>query len=65
MLGEFVDPYTVRVADVFAMPQRGTTVTVESVDPVFQKDMLEMLQQTGRCVVVAQCWISRRSCTHT
>ena len=36
MLGEFVDDYTVRVVDVFAMPQSGTGVSVEAVDPVFQ-----------------------------
>lgn len=48
MLGEFVDDYTVTVIDVFAMPQSGTSVTVESVDPVFQTNMLEMLKQTGR-----------------
>ena len=36
MLGEFVDDYTVRVIDVFAMPQSGTGVSVEAVDPVFQ-----------------------------
>lgn len=35
-LGEFVDDYTVRVIDVFAMPQTGTGVSVEAVDPVFQ-----------------------------
>jgi len=29
MLGEFVDDYTVRVVDVFAMPQSGTGVSVE------------------------------------
>lgn len=29
MLGEFVDDYTVRVIDVFAMPQSGT-VSIES-----------------------------------
>lgn len=33
MLGEFVDDYTVRVIDVFAMPQSGTGVSVEAVDP--------------------------------
>ena len=48
MLGEFVDDYTVRVADVFAMPQSGTGVSVEAVDPVFQTKMMEMLRQTGR-----------------
>ena len=50
MLGEFVDEYTVQVIDVFAMPQSGTTVTVESVDHVFQTKMVEMLKQTGRSV---------------
>lgn len=34
MLGEFVDDYTVNVVDVFAMPQSGTGVSVEAVDPV-------------------------------
>jgi 26S proteasome regulatory subunit N11 len=48
MLGEFVDDYTVTVIDVFAMPQSGTSVSVESVDEVFQTKMLEMLKQTGR-----------------
>lgn len=48
MLGEFVDDYTIRCVDVFAMPQSGTTVTVESVDHVFQTKMLDMLKQTGR-----------------
>ena len=47
MLGEFVDEYTVRVVDVFAMPQSGTGVSVEAVDPVFQHDMLEMLAKKG------------------
>ena len=42
--------YTVRVVDVFAMPQSGTTVSVEAVDPVFQAEMASMLSQTGRCV---------------
>ncbi|KAG8919385.1 multicatalytic endopeptidase [Tulasnella sp. 417] len=48
MLGSFVDEYTVQVVDVFAMPQSGTTVSVESVDHVFQTKMVEMLKQTGR-----------------
>ena len=30
MLGEFVDDYTVRVIDVFAMPQSGTVSVVPS-----------------------------------
>ncbi|CAF9941341.1 multicatalytic endopeptidase [Imshaugia aleurites] len=50
MLGEFVDDYTVRVVDVFAMPQSGTGVSVEAVDPVFQTKMMDMLRQTGRHV---------------
>lgn len=50
MLGEFVDDYTVRVVDVFAMPQSGTGVSVEAVDPVFQTKMLDMLKQVGRWV---------------
>jgi len=54
MLGEFVDEYTVQVIDVFAMPQSGTTVSVESVDHVFQTKMVDMLKQTGRCVRL--CW---------
>ncbi len=53
MLGEFVDDYTVRVVDVFAMPQSGTGVSVEAVDPVFQTKMMDMLRQTGRHV---QCY---------
>ncbi len=50
MLGEFVDEYTVKVVDVFAMPQSGTGVSVEAVDPVFQTKMLDMLKQVGRWV---------------
>jgi 26S proteasome regulatory subunit N11 len=50
MLGEFVDDFTVRVVDVFAMPQSGTGVSVEAVDPVFQTKMMDMLRQTGRLV---------------
>ncbi|KAJ5439302.1 26S proteasome regulatory subunit rpn11 [Penicillium daleae] len=67
MLGEFVDEYTVRVVDVFAMPQSGTGVSVEAVDPVFQTKMMEMLRQTGRPETVVGwyhshpgfgCWLS-------
>lgn len=67
MLGEFVDDYTVRVIDVFAMPQSGTGVSVEAVDPVFQTKMLDMLKQTGRPEMVVGwyhshpgfgCWLS-------
>ena len=38
-----------RVVDVFAMPQSGTGVSVEAVDPVYQTKMMDMLKQTGRC----------------
>ncbi|KAF4679518.1 26S proteasome non-ATPase regulatory subunit 14 [Perkinsus olseni] len=48
LLGEFIDDYTVKVVDVFSMPQSGNTVSVESIDEVFQATMLEMLNQTGR-----------------
>lgn len=67
MLGEFVDEYTVRVLDVFAMPQSGTGVSVEAVDPVFQAAMLDMLKQVGRPEMVVGwyhshpgfgCWLS-------
>jgi 26S proteasome regulatory subunit N11 len=52
LMGEFVDDYTIVVKDVFAMPQAGTSVTVESLDPVFQKDMVDAMAQTGRFVFV-------------
>ncbi|CAM9161556.1 unnamed protein product [Choristocarpus tenellus] len=67
MLGQFVDDYTVNCIDVFAMPQSGTTVSVEAVDPVFQTKMLDMLKQTGRPEMVVGwyhshpgfgCWLS-------
>jgi len=48
MLGHFVDDYTVRVVDTMEMPQSGTGVSVEAVDPVYQTKMLDMLKQTGR-----------------
>merc|ERR1719329_526 len=67
MLGEFIDDFTVKCVDVFAMPQSGTGVSVEAVDPVFQTKMLEMLKQTGRPEMVVGwyhshpgfgCWLS-------
>jgi proteasome lid subunit RPN8/RPN11 len=67
MLGEFVDDYTIKVVDVFAMPQSGTAVSVEAVDPVFQTNMVEMLKQTNRSEIVVGwyhshpglgCWLS-------
>ncbi|KAI5169836.1 26S proteasome regulatory subunit N11 [Pancytospora epiphaga] len=67
MLGEFIDEYNIKVVDVFAMPQSGTGVTVEAVDPVFQTTMMETLKQTGRHETVVGwyhshpgfgCWLS-------
>lgn len=67
MLGEFTDDYTIKVVDVFAMPQSGTGVSVEAVDPEYQTDMLEMLKLTGRHEMVVgwyhshpgfDCWLS-------
>ena len=46
-------------ADVFAMPQSGTGVSVEAVDPVFQTKMLDMLKQTGRCVLLSHISLPR------
>ena len=49
------------------MPQHGTGVSVEAVDPVFQTKMLDMLKQTGRPEMVVGwyhshpgfgCWLS-------
>jgi len=71
MLGEIVDDYTVSVIDVFAMPQSGTGVSVEAVDPEFQTKMMEMLKQTGRPEMVVGwyhshpgfgCWLSSTDC---
>ncbi|KAF8382288.1 hypothetical protein PRIPAC_71430, partial [Pristionchus pacificus] len=67
MLGEFVDDFTITVVDVFAMPQSGTSVSVESVDPAYQAKMLEMLGRTSRKEMVVGwyhshpgfgCWLS-------
>jgi len=67
MLGSFIDEFTVRVIDVFAMPQSGTGVSVEAVDPVFQTNMMDMLKMTGRPEIVVGwyhshpgfgCWLS-------
>ena len=48
MLGRFVDDYTIEIADVFAMPQSGTGVSVEAVDEVYQTEFMNKLSQTGR-----------------
>ena len=64
MLGEFVDEYTVTCVDVFAMPQHGTGVSVEAVDPVFQTKMLDMLKQTGRPEMVVGWYHSHRKSSY-
>jgi len=48
MLGSYVDEYTTVIVDVFAMPQSGTSVSIEAVDPAFQAMMVQMLSQTDR-----------------
>lgn len=67
MLGEFVDDYTINVVDVFAMPQSGTGVSVEDVDPVYEAKMLDVLKATNRSEMVVGwyhshpgfgCWLS-------
>jgi len=48
MVGEIHDDYTITVVDVFSMPQTGTTISVESVDPVYQQEFMDMMKQVGR-----------------
>ncbi len=48
MVGQIHDDYTISVVDVFSMPQMGTTVSVESVDPVYQQQFMDMMKQVGR-----------------
>lgn len=48
MLGEYIDEYTTIVIDVFSMPQSGTQVTIDSIDPVFEKEMFDLLKETYR-----------------
>ncbi|MES1905318.1 MAG: 26S proteasome non-ATPase regulatory subunit 14 [Paramarteilia canceri] len=67
MLGQFIDHYTLEVVDVFAMPQSGTGVAVEDIDPTFQARMLDLLANVGRPEIVVGwyhshpgmgCWLS-------
>ena len=71
MLGEFVDEYTVRVVDVFAMPKAVQVSQLKLSIPVFQAKMLDMLTQTGRPETVVGwyhshpgfgCWLSSVDC---
>ncbi|KAG5468151.1 hypothetical protein LSCM1_02125 [Leishmania martiniquensis] len=48
MIGEEIDDYTIRVADVFSMPQTATGQSVEAVDPEYQVHMLDKLKLVGR-----------------
>lgn len=43
------------------MPQTGTGVSVEAVDPVFQAKMLDMLKQTGRPEMVVGWYVSTKN----
>lgn len=52
MLGDYIDDYTVKCIDVFAMPQAGTEASIEAIDEAFQAKMVEMLKQTGRNEIV-------------
>ncbi len=52
MLGDYIDDYTVKCIDVFAMPQSGTETSIEAIDEAFQAKMHEMLKQTGRNEIV-------------
>lgn len=52
MLGDYIDDYTVKCIDVFAMPQAGTEASIEAIDEAFQAKMHEMLKQTGRNEIV-------------
>ncbi|KRH92546.1 26S proteasome regulatory complex, subunit RM1531, partial [Pseudoloma neurophilia] len=67
LLGEFIDEFTIKVVDVFSMPQSGSSVTVEDVDPVYQTEMMDLLAKTGRNESVVGwyhshpgfgCWLS-------
>nr|AAL72634.1 proteasome regulatory non-ATP-ase subunit 11 [Trypanosoma brucei] len=67
MIGELIDDYTVRVSDVFSMPQTATGQSVEAVDPEYQVHMLDKLSVVGRPEKVVGwyhshpgfgCWLS-------
>jgi len=67
LLGNFVDEINISVNDVFAMPQTGTGISVESLDPSFQTKMLDLLSQLGNKSLIVGwyhshpgfgCWLS-------
>jgi 26S proteasome regulatory subunit N11 len=46
IIGEYIEnSMYISISDVFAMPQTGTGVSVEAIDPAFQTKMLDMLRQ--------------------
>ena len=47
MLGEFVDDYTVRVIDVFAMPQSGTVSMKQAIILTYLPIYLNLNQNKG------------------
>lgn len=72
LLGRRIDDYTTEIIDVYAMPQTGTGVTVESVDPVYQTQMNEALIEVNRKENVVGwyhshpgfgCWLSHTDMT--
>jgi 26S proteasome regulatory subunit N11 len=67
MLGKFLNKTTVIIFDIFAMPQTGTKITVEAIDPIFQTKMLDMLMHIGKNDIIIGwyhshpgfgCWLS-------
>eukprot|EP00796_Vickermania_ingenoplastis_P011954 gene11954-8229_t len=48
MIGHMIDDYTIRVTDVFSMPQTATGQSVEAVNPEYQSNMLDKLKLVGR-----------------
>lgn len=67
MIGEYIDDFTVRVTDVFSMPQTATGQSVEAINPEYQAKMLDKLELVGRTEKVVGwyhshpgfgCWLS-------
>eukprot|EP00477_Mikrocytos_mackini_P000934 GAHX01001003.1.p1 GENE.GAHX01001003.1~~GAHX01001003.1.p1 ORF type:complete len:458 (-),score=114.86 GAHX01001003.1:37-1410(-) len=67
MLGSHLDKYTIRLSQVFAMPQSGTGVNVDAIDHPFQVNMTNLIEQLGRTPISIGwyhshpgfgCWLS-------
>ena len=56
MLGEFVDDYTVRVIDVFAMPQSGT-VCITWLFSLMYRDLFNVTGVGGGGIWVLVSWV--------